>query len=365
LSSLLRITKLAGAGLTLLAAVVLGNSGTLTVCVRGCDFPTIQAAIDAAKSGDTIEVKAGSYQENIVAIRKNLTLKGEDASKVTLTSKAEGKPVILIEGDQPVNVVVSGFTITGAKGSCVAAIKVCPFGVSVFGNAVVTLQKNRLLANKYGTVAGEESQMVLIENIFTDNETAIMLRNHVRSAIQANRLKRNQFGILIGHSTQTTIKNNNISGSDRPIRVWDQSRAVIENNRVSRNKTGLLIKDKTQAVITLNTVTDNESYGFLIWGQASVSLQENTISGNVGSGIILAEQATAEILRNKVTRNQEWGISIWIRVCEDQATADFSGKITGKSNQIPGPSESQANHKGDVCPSALQFLKTDQGGKYP
>lgn len=362
---LLRITGVVGAGLALLAVAV-GNAGVLTVCAKGCNFTTIQAAIDVAKPGDTIEVKAGSYKENIV-IRKTITLQGEDISKVTLTSKTEGKPVILVEGDQPVSVVIGGFTITGAKGSCVEAIKVCPFGVSVFGKAVVALQRNRLFANKYGAVAGEESQITLVGNLFADNETAIMLRDQVRVAIQGNRLERNQFGILIGHRAQVTMKENDISGSERPIRVWDQSRAVIGGNRVSRNKTGILIKDETQAVIMLNTIMNNESYGVLVWGQASVSFQENMISENFGSGIIFAEQATAEILQNEVTSNQGWGISIWIKACEVQATANasFSGKITGKSNQIPDLGEPKGNHKGDICPSALRFLKTDQGGQYP
>lgn len=245
---LLRITGVVGAGLALLAVAV-GNAGVLTVCAKGCNFTTIQAAIDVAKPGDTIEVKAGSYKENIV-IRKTITLQGEDMSKVTLTSKTEGKPVILVEGDQSVSVVIGGFTITGAKGSCVEAIKVCPFGVSVFGKAVVALQRNRLFANKYGVVAGEESQITLIGNSFVDNETAIMLRDQVRAAIQGNRLERNQFGILMGHRAQATMRENNVSESDRPIRVWDQSRAVIENNTISRNNmTGLAVKDQAQAII--------------------------------------------------------------------------------------------------------------------
>jgi len=145
MNSLFRIGALIWVGLILGVGVLIGDSGTLTVCARGCDFASIQAAIDTAKSGDIIEVRAGSYQENVI-IRKTLTMKGEDASKVTLVSKAEGKPVVLIEGDKAVSVTLSGFTITGAKGSCMEAIKICPFGISAFGKVVITLQQNRLLA---------------------------------------------------------------------------------------------------------------------------------------------------------------------------------------------------------------------------
>ncbi len=360
----LRIAGLVGVSLTLLA-VASSNADVLTVCARGCNFATIQAAIDVAKPGDIIEVKAGSYKENVV-IRKTITLQGEDTSKVTLISKTEGKPVILVEGDQLINVVVSGFTITEAKGPCVAAIKVCPFGVSIFGKAIVALQRNRLLVNKYGTVASEESQITLVSNTFASNETAIMLRDQVRAAIQGNRLERNQFGILIGHRAQATIRENNVSGSDRPIRVWNQSQAVIENNIISNNMTGLVVKDQSQASILSNVITDNGSEGIWVSGQASVSIQRNMISGHKMMGVGIAQQATVDIVQNQIVNNLGWGVSLWIKACERQAAEEsFTGKITGKLNKIPGLGEPQENQKGDVCPAALRFLKENQGGQYP
>jgi tetratricopeptide (TPR) repeat protein len=50
---------------------------TLTVCPDGCDYASIQAAIDAANTGDIIEVYSGLYDEQI-AIDKNVTLRGID-----------------------------------------------------------------------------------------------------------------------------------------------------------------------------------------------------------------------------------------------------------------------------------------------
>ncbi|MDH7504895.1 MAG: hypothetical protein QHH25_01970, partial [Candidatus Acetothermia bacterium] len=47
----------------------------LTVCPSGCQFAKLQEAIEAASEGDSIQIGAGIYRENLV-IRKRVTLTG-------------------------------------------------------------------------------------------------------------------------------------------------------------------------------------------------------------------------------------------------------------------------------------------------
>lgn len=59
---------------------------TRTVCSSGCDHTTIQAAVNAAACGDTIEIEAGeTFTENVV-----LTFKSGCSSYITLQSSALG-----------------------------------------------------------------------------------------------------------------------------------------------------------------------------------------------------------------------------------------------------------------------------------
>jgi len=63
--------------ITVLGLLLTGSAGaaTLTVCPSGCAYSGIQTAINAASSGDTIQVQSGTYYEN-VNVTKQLTLRG-------------------------------------------------------------------------------------------------------------------------------------------------------------------------------------------------------------------------------------------------------------------------------------------------
>jgi nitrous oxidase accessory protein NosD len=58
----------------------------ISVCRAGCDYTSIQEAVDAAPTGATIEIHPGFYQESIVMRHKRLMLKGAGQNQVTIRS---------------------------------------------------------------------------------------------------------------------------------------------------------------------------------------------------------------------------------------------------------------------------------------
>jgi len=76
---------------------------------------SIQAAIDAASPGDTIDVAAGTYRNQFLTVEKSLTIEavGGAAVLVATTNAPNGKAIIT-EGQPGLTVNLSGFDISGA-----------------------------------------------------------------------------------------------------------------------------------------------------------------------------------------------------------------------------------------------------------
>ena len=79
----------------LLAGLALGvmpmpvaHADTHTVCAVGCDFTSIQDAINGAVNGHTISVTDATHTEPGIAVNKNLTIQGQGASNTTVQANA-------------------------------------------------------------------------------------------------------------------------------------------------------------------------------------------------------------------------------------------------------------------------------------
>lgn len=174
-----------------------GSPGTWTVCAQGCNFTKIQEAIDGASPGDTVEVKAGEYQENLV-IKKSLTLRGMGAEETIIDGIQEGYPVVWImmqEEAQMVLVKVKGLMVTGAQGEDCADLDkaICPNGVLIQGSAQAEITGCTISENQWN-------------------------------------------GIMLQDSTQAEITNSTISGNERDgIMLYDSAQATIERNTITKN----------------------------------------------------------------------------------------------------------------------------------
>ncbi len=101
-------------GLVLFAPKVM--AATLTVCASGCTYTTVDAAIDAAVTGDTITLGAGSYAGFTNDGTKNITITKADG--VTVLPTITSAVTISSSGTTTITGLnISGTTITASAGT--------------------------------------------------------------------------------------------------------------------------------------------------------------------------------------------------------------------------------------------------------
>jgi parallel beta-helix repeat protein len=195
------------AGLTLAATFFLFASGArgATICVdpkTAACLPTIGAAVTAAQAGDTIQVQAGTYHED-VTITKRLALIGSDqgTTYIDATGLANG---IFVNGMGTTNgvfgVTISGFTVENANFEGILLVNAT--GATVWGNKIVNNNKSLNLAEM--TCPGQPE---FETNEDLDCGEGIHLIGVDHSTIARNDVENNSGGILISDETGPTYRN--------------------------------------------------------------------------------------------------------------------------------------------------------------
>jgi hypothetical protein len=99
------------------------QSATLLVCKSGCVYTAVQAAIDAARSKDTIQIGPGTYFETLHVSGKSLTLLGGGEDVTVLDGNYRGAVISDVPGSSSIDnskLNVAGLTVThGSAGGIV------------------------------------------------------------------------------------------------------------------------------------------------------------------------------------------------------------------------------------------------------
>lgn len=314
----LTVKNQAGSDANLVTITSTPKRSAVTVCPSGCDFAKIQLAIDAAPTGSTIEVSAGTYQEN-VAIRDktDMTLRGAGRGLVSLDGSAgvgDRKPAILIERSQ--NVTIEGFTITDSF-----------IGIGVFSSSTATIDQTTISRN---------------------TNTGLWVTSQARATIQDDTIRDNGFrGIDVSDTAAATIRQTTIAGSKEvAVVVRDNASAQLEQATISSNQdTGLWILGTAQVTIQNTTISNNSLPGVDAIDNSSVTIQESTISNSKKTGIIGRGSAKVTLDNNQITGN-ETGIQVF---------ENSNATITG--NTVSG------NRGGNLCGMTSKFPAGFGGGK--
>ncbi len=274
------IGAIAGSILGLIAALP-ADSAILQVPTTG--YPTIQAAVDAAHTSDTIQIAPGVYTEQVVISNKVLTLIGQPGTILRATtnlppfSGKDGVSDVPIMGIRSSQVTVRGLTFEGER---LAERFVGPAIMEgiFFRQSSGTVENCAFYGFRESTPRGAANGDGIVFVNFDDGPTEVNLR------VTGSTFADNYVGIFVNglptrKSVNVTLENNTIVGPG-PLNNWSNE--------------GIFIREGVGGRIAGNTISGFSyvgtgadfpiSFGILAAHEANLpdfgNLQPLTIEGN-------------------------------------------------------------------------------------
>jgi len=183
--------------LTAAISFVAAQAATITVGLEGCDYVSIQRAVEEANPGDTISVQSGTFRENVV-VDKTLILRGTDSGsgKPIVDGKGVGSAIIL-SADR---ITLEGFVVKN----------------SGFGKAGIEIKsdnnriRNNLVTDNkwYGISLSDSDDNVITGNVVSNNKYGIW----IPAGSDGNRITQNEFA-----------NNANDNAVDAGSNQWDKN----------------------------------------------------------------------------------------------------------------------------------------------
>lgn len=269
------------------------NLGTIVV---PDEYSSIQEAIDQARPGATVYVKAGIYFEHVVVDKNGLRVVGEDRDTTIIDGDGTGSVVYLEEN----NTVFSGFTVQNS------GCNLYDSGISLHHSFNTSVSNNSVINNNLGIYLDESSNSILRSNNIAGN--------------------RYNFGVF-GWSLQGYIHDIDISNSvnGKPIIYWvnqaskkppanagyvgivNSTNVTVEDVTLTKNWQGMLFAYTANSTIKNVTATRHMD-GIWLLECSGCSLYGNNVSYNNWGGIALVNSSRCSIHYNNANNNVEYGV---------------------------------------------------------
>ena len=247
---------------------------------------TIQAAVDAANSGDTIRIPPGTYHENVLVTKDDITI--------------EGSAGAILDGT---GLTGSGITVRSLNPS--ARIN----GFRLSGLRIQNYVRNGVILNRVDNYQIDHGEYV-------DNAAyGIFPIRSSHGLIEFNKVSgSDDTGIYIGQSSEAIIRNNHVTDCTVGISVEVSSNMAIQDNRVMENTIGVLaallpglsVTETRNVEISRNLVMRNNrpnpvsdpgdilsqlpsGVGILIFGADQVTVTDNKIVDNKSAGVAVVQ----------------------------------------------------------------------------
>ncbi|MFN0079345.1 MAG: protein kinase domain-containing protein [Prosthecobacter sp.] len=296
-------------------------------------FPTIQAAINAAKeAGQKIYIDEKQWNEKI-SIKTPVHLIGAGATKSIIMVDGRSGSAIEVSGAKGVTIEGIGFSHLGdealAGGNSTARVtgsevsfKDCAFnramrdGLTASEAATVTLSHCVFVENtEAGIKATAGAKVTALECSFAKNNFGIIaeLANTTVTVTGGTFSGHAASGIVVADHAYLTVNHGTFADNkEHAVYAKDSgTSALVDDCEISKSDTGIKAA-KGAALTALKCRVRENLTGMAFDSAGNIELRENTVEGNSEDGIVLfaeAKAGTALIYKNTIKGNR-FGLNI-------------------------------------------------------
>ncbi len=294
----------------------------------GGQYTTIQAAVDAAGAGDTINVAAGTYQERL-NISKSLTLLGPQTGVDPTPSGARLNPAL--------EAVITEAGLTNVNPNVLIEI---PGGVTN-----VTIDGFTLVGDPTDTHADTSvvrcwDDAISISHNIIDGKYGVLYKGNDGLAVSANRMVVNKLGVTVQPSAATNVSvsgntfalGTSPAGDESAIYMTSVTGAAVSGNTASgfTSGKGIAGSSLTDVAVCGNVFTGNKD-GVSFWGTTTdVTISGNDLSNSTRYGISIKGQ-DIQITGNEVSYCGDTGVNVARHVIDTERVAINQNNIVGNA----------------------------------
>ena len=276
------------------------------------DYSTIQEAILASTTGDTVFVRSGTYHETII-IGEQISLTGESKEATIIVGSDTGHVVHISSN----GVTVSGFTIKGSGNIYLGPFEGGDAGIMLDGVADCTISDNEVTGNTVGIFLNASDGNTLENNVvYEHSKDGIYGRYSNNNIIRGNNASSNggHGGIYLNPGNSNNLIEDNFCtyNPDHGIKIQtDSNHNVLRNNICLYNGDGIFLGDAHYNNITGNICSNSsERPGITLRLSENNVVSGNTIKYNPDHGLDLDFLNFNNVLRDNICSNNINGIAL-------------------------------------------------------
>ena len=213
------------------------------------NYPTIQAGIDAASSGDTVLVSPGTYYENLDFKGKAITVASAAGPQATIIDGGQIGAVVNFSNGEGPDSIILGFTIQNGSATWGSGVSVVFSAPTIISNII---QNNQSPIGAWGAgVGGLYGSPIVEQNLFRDNSGdsqslsgVISFVNDSSPLVADNLFVSNScraINLVLPVGSAPVVINNTIVANPVGISASINGLGVFENNILFNNGIGVAV----------------------------------------------------------------------------------------------------------------------------